>query len=107
MKRRRMRKTTQIELEMQEVVFSAPGSNPLTAWCPGCARESLMDSPEKAAQLAGVRVRAVYRWVESGDVHFTEAQGGALLVCLASLFRIAPQVRHDGTHRYDFNKTDP
>ncbi len=51
-----------------------------------------MAKPEAAAQIAGVTTRAVYQWVESGRVHFAEATGGDLLVCLASLHAAAEPV---------------
>ena len=91
-RRMRTRKTTEIELETQEMVLAAVGATPMVAWCPKCAGEVAMDSPEKAARLAGVTVRAIYRWVETGEIHFTEAPHNAPLICLASLFEIAPRL---------------
>ena len=44
-----------------------------------------MLNPEEASALAGVTTRHVYRLVEAGRVHFREAAGGSLLVCLGSL----------------------
>lgn len=44
-----------------------------------------MLTPEHAAAVANVRTRAVYHWVETGLVHFTEARDGLLLVCVNSL----------------------
>lgn len=105
MKRRRTKKTTEIEVETQEVVLTTQGTRPATAWCPACARESAMESPEGVARLTGVSVRAVYRWMDAGSVHFTEMPGGQLRVCLASVFQIEPHARHTGSPpRRDLNK---
>ena len=83
MKRRRTRKTTEIEVETQETLAIQRGL-PRAAWCPECARESAVDTPEGAARLAGVTVRKIYQWMEAGEVHFTETPE-ATLICLPSL----------------------
>ena len=44
-----------------------------------------MLTPEQAAAVAGVTVRAVNRRVEDGSVHFLETADGRLLVCVNSL----------------------
>ena len=44
-----------------------------------------MLSPEQAAIIAKVSVRAIYRWVEDQVIHYTEAPGGTLTVCIKSL----------------------
>lgn len=86
MKRRRTRKTTEIEVETQETTLATQRSKPMAAWCPGCARESTMETPEGAARLAAVTVRRIYQWVEAAEVHFTETPEG-MLICLSSLIR--------------------
>jgi excisionase family DNA binding protein len=53
--------------------------------CPDCGAPSEMLTPESAAEMAGVSPRTVYRWVETGRVHFTERPDGRLFVCLTSL----------------------
>lgn len=45
-----------------------------------------MLTPQEAAMLRSVSQMTVYRWVESGQVHFMETQDGRLFVCLAPLF---------------------
>ncbi len=44
-----------------------------------------MLTPEEAALLAGVGVRAIYRAIEEGRIHFLENASGALVVCLESI----------------------
>ena len=53
--------------------------------CPDCGGPSGMLTPESAAEVVGVSPRTVYRWVETGRVHFTERPDGRLFVCLTSL----------------------
>ena len=44
-----------------------------------------MLTPEQAAAVAGVTVRAVNRRVEDGSVHFLETADGRLLLCADSV----------------------
>lgn len=53
--------------------------------CPECAGHSWLVSPEVAATLAGVNLRAIFCWVEANRVHFAETPAGLILVCLSSL----------------------
>ena len=48
---------------------------------------SNMVSPAAAAAAAGITPRAIYRRVETGQIHFTETNDGQLLICLNSLFQ--------------------
>ena len=59
--------------------YSAP------AWCDECAREVQMSSLDEAARQAGVSELAIYQFIESGALHFTETADGHVLVCLNSL----------------------
>ena len=78
------RKRTEITVEVDEVIYAA--RHHLTrAWCPACGSEAQMLTPEQAAAVAGVTVRAVNRRVEDGSVHFLETADGRLLVCVNSL----------------------
>ena len=71
-----------IETHVVQVVH---GRTPHSAWCHACAATTGMITPEAAAVLARVTARTIYRWVETGALHFTDAPGGALLICLTSL----------------------
>jgi excisionase family DNA binding protein len=44
-----------------------------------------MATPEEAAAIAGVSTRAIYRWIEAGELHFLEGPERNLLVCSTSL----------------------
>ena len=44
-----------------------------------------MVAPEQAAAVAKVSVRIIFRWIESGAIHFMEELDGSLAVCLRSL----------------------
>ena len=54
-------------------------------WCNRCAALVWMLVPEEAAALVQTTVRAIFRCLETGEVHFVETADGALLICRNSL----------------------
>jgi hypothetical protein len=44
-----------------------------------------MLAADEAAELLQTTARAIFRRVESGELHFTETARGALRICLGSL----------------------
>ena len=61
--------------------------------CAECPGQPEMLTPEEAARLAGLSSRAIYRLVESGQIHCTETEVGSLFVCLAPLSSL--QIQHE------------
>lgn len=78
---------TTIEVH-QSVTVRRPAGAAL-AWCTACLKESEMVSLEKAAQLAGVRLRDICRRVGADHLHFVETSDGGL-VCTNSLLNKVP-----------------
>lgn len=73
-----------IELHEFYVIRSAGGSLP--PLCAECSTDgAFMVTPEQAAAIAGVPIRAIFRWVELGAIHFMEGTDGSLAICLRSL----------------------
>jgi hypothetical protein len=74
------------EVTFESVVRSThPVESPSRVFCNFCGGQSAMLAPEEAALLSGVGVRAIYRAIEEGRVHFLEGASGALVVCLGSI----------------------
>jgi len=46
-----------------------------------------MLTPNEASAISEADTRAIFRGVESGEIHFLEGESGALLVCSKSLPR--------------------
>lgn len=44
-----------------------------------------MVTVDEAASLKRVSARAIYRWIEDGELHFIETADGRLLICLNSI----------------------
>ena len=57
----------------------------LEGWCEGCAASVKWLTPEQAAALSGLRLRALFRAVESGQFHFNETAEGLLWLCRNSI----------------------
>lgn len=68
-----------------ERVLIVKGRTEIDGWCSRCAALVKLVSPEIAAGLTGLSRREVYRFIESGEVHFTESSEALVSVCLASL----------------------
>ena len=89
---RRTEKT--VEIHEFYVIRTASGSLP--ALCVECSTgDAIMIPPEQAAALAHVPVRMIYRWVETGLIHYKEEPNGSLIVCLKSLPSSSIQVGED------------
>ena len=87
-KTRRIKKT--VEIHEFYAIRTASGSLP--ALCPDCPTgDAIMLAPEQASVLAHVPTRMIYRWFETGVIHYREAPDGSLLVCLKSLAAAATQ----------------
>jgi len=53
--------------------------------CDRCTEPSGMITLEEAGALCEVSTRTIYRWLESGAIHFSETASEGLLICLSSL----------------------
>lgn len=80
----RSRRRTETTIETQEfwIIRSRRVDRERCADCADCAG---MLTPEEAARVVGVSLRAIYRLVEAGRLHFRETPEGGLFVCPASL----------------------
>ena len=75
----RRRKRTEVTIETDEILIVRRPGRPVVSWCPKCRAMVRMIRPERAAVLASVSVREIYRRVESGKMHGTADD--PLLVC--------------------------
>src|SRR5918995_524867 len=80
------KKRTEIIIEFEEVIQAVAYQPRLNqAWCLDCGSDTQMITPEQAAAMTQVTVRAVNQRVEAGSVHFLETGDGRLWVCVNSL----------------------
>jgi hypothetical protein len=60
-------------------------TEPLAGYCEGCRHEGVFITVENAVRETGLRLREIFRRIESGGVHCLELPDGMVLVCLTSL----------------------
>ena len=80
---------TEITIRTDEVVILRANRRESRISCRQCQGETLMITPEEAKALANTSAREIYRWVETGQIHYTERPDGSLLLCPDSILRIA------------------
>lgn len=87
---------TEKEVEIHEFYVIRSTSGSLPAMCVECSTgDAIMVAPEHAAAVAHVPLRMIYRWVETGLIHYKEGSNGALIVCLKSLPTAGSQITED------------
>ena len=72
---------TLIATKRRYVIRQSPPIKQTT--CAECGEPML--TIEQAADLLGIKQRRIFRIIETGAAHFTEAEAGALMICLNSL----------------------
>lgn len=81
----RTNKRTEITIETARLLVISNKTQSARVWCESCGRRVAMVTADVAARLARVSSRTIYRWVETGKLHFAETSEGQLLVCHESI----------------------
>jgi len=81
------KKRTEITVETHRLLVMRKPTGTTQTWCARCCEQVEMATPERAALLAGVSLRAICRQVEANSIHFVETANGLLLICLNSLLK--------------------
>ena len=82
---RRKKKTTIVTFESRERTTISRSAYPVIAWCERCGADVEMITPNEAAALGRSDARAIFRGVESGEIHSIETSEGALMICMSSI----------------------
>lgn len=80
-----MKRRIEIILETDHVILFRGGPPRRFGWCERCAGDVQMIPPEAASLVSRQEVRAIYRGIEAGRIHYAETSEGSLLVCLDSV----------------------
>ena len=83
-----MAKKTKLTIETDSLLILR-GRSSLRAWCPQCAAESEMICLEGTGVVSNLAPPDVEKWLESGELHRSQAADGSPLICLNSLLRRA------------------
>ena len=77
---RRTEKTVITVETFQRTIFRSRREAKI-AWCDRCAAEAVMLTPDEAAAHLQITAREIFRRTEAGEIHYSETETGALLVC--------------------------
>jgi hypothetical protein len=71
------------------------GRNAKRAWCPRCAAEGEMIALENAGVISNLKPAALDEWLNSGELHLSQAADGSALICLNSLLARVQNTKAD------------
>jgi hypothetical protein len=87
------KKRTEITIETKRLVTIKRGGQKIVrGWCGQCGENRSLLTIEYTALLSGISHRQLFRYIESGRLHFSEVAGKSLL-CLTSLCELMPQTK--------------
>ena len=81
-----MAKQTKITIETDSLLVLRGGAS-LRAWCRKCATETEMIPIEGVGVVSNLAPAEVEAWLESEEIHRSQAADGAQLICLNSLVK--------------------
>ena len=81
-----MAKQTKITIETDSLLILR-GRTLLRAWCPQCSGETEMVPLEGVGVISNLPASEVEAWIESEDLHHSQAPDGGQLICLNSLVK--------------------
>jgi len=79
-----MAKKTKITIET-DTLLVLRGRSSLHAWCPLCAAEAEMVALETLGVISDLRSSMIEEWLNSQELHCSQAADGSQLICLNSL----------------------
>ncbi len=79
-----MAKQMTIKIETDSLLILRARSS-IRAWCPRCAAESEMIALENAGVISNLERPALEQWLNSGELHWSQAADGSGVICLNSL----------------------
>jgi hypothetical protein len=91
----RIRRTTEVTVETRQVTVIRRRQPTAHAWCAACAAVVEMVTAEQAAILMSQSVRAIYRELERGRLHFSETAAGGVRLCLNSVLKVSDATSPD------------
>ena len=81
-----MAKRTRITIETESLLILR-GRTPLRAWCQQCRGETEMVPLGGVGVISNLPPSEVEAWIESDDLHRSQAPDGGQLICLNSLLK--------------------
>lgn len=79
-----MAKRTKITIESESLLILRSRSSS-RAWCPQCGAEAEMIAWQEVGVISNLDRPAMEQWLNSGELHRSQASDGSARVCLNSL----------------------
>jgi hypothetical protein len=79
-----MAKQTKITIESDSLLILR-GRSSSRAWCPLCGTDAEMIALENVGVISNLDRTALQEWLNSGELHRSQTDGGSARVCLNSL----------------------
>jgi hypothetical protein len=81
-----MLKEMKITIESDSLLILR-GRGSLRAWCPDCASEVEMIPLDGVGVISNLAPPEIEVWIQSEDLHHTQAADGAPLICMNSMLK--------------------
>ena len=81
-----MAKQTKITIET-DCLLILRGRSSTRAWCPQCGADAEMITLESVGVVSNLNRPALEAWLNSGELHRSQAADGSVLVCLNSMLK--------------------
>ena len=81
-----MAKQTKITIETDSLLILR-GRSSTRAWCPQCGADAEMITLESVGVVSNLNRPALEAWLNSGELHRSQAADGSVLVCLNSMLK--------------------
>jgi hypothetical protein len=82
---RTIHRSVEITIEREFLAVTSQSGSSFIALCPACRSDVLLLTVEAAALAAAASPREIYRWLETGKLHFQELPTGKVFICSRSL----------------------
>ena len=79
------KRTARITVETERLLVIRRSQTSPEGWCGQCEAPVKLIGLEEAAAITGAGQRAIFRWAEAGEIHFTETEDGKVMFCLNSI----------------------
>jgi hypothetical protein len=93
------RTKSRVTIRTEEALILRTNRRQIRISCQQCQSETSIITLEEAMAFADTSAREIYRWVETGMVHYTEDRDGSLRLCADSILRMAPKLTRAVRHR--------
>jgi hypothetical protein len=85
---KKITRTFELTIEQNERFFVQKNHQTFFEWCPICENRQNFVLLEEIARRFEIKQREIFRFLEKGDLGFTELSEGRLLVCLECMNRL-------------------